>query len=172
MAVNKVQFGNRVLLDLTLDDVDETKVLSGTIFHKPNGEQSTGTMQSQTNADVFNITMPAKSGADTTYTVGVDRKPSFIYLARYTNDTFTVVNKMYPIIYDKDITNVYSNRFVYRVKDSTTVEYLASGNNTVLSITYIGESYPSPWIIMINRGTATVYLKMIVVYETDSKPYT
>lgn len=42
MATNKVIFGNQILIDLTLDDVDETKVVAGTIFHKPNGESSIG----------------------------------------------------------------------------------------------------------------------------------
>lgn len=53
MAINKVEFDNRVLIDLTLDTVDEKTVISGTIFHKPNGDIATGenTNNADTNGD-------------------------------------------------------------------------------------------------------------------------
>ena len=43
MAVNKIIYAGQTLLDLTNDDVTESDVLYGKIFHKPNGQSSTGT---------------------------------------------------------------------------------------------------------------------------------
>lgn len=40
--INKVIYGGDVLVDLTTDDVTRNDVLSGTIFHLPSGEQTTG----------------------------------------------------------------------------------------------------------------------------------
>ena len=41
--VNKVIYGNDVVLDLTSDDVARADVLSGKYFHLPTGERTTGT---------------------------------------------------------------------------------------------------------------------------------
>ena len=42
MAVNKVNFGDNTLIDLTNDTVDEEAVLEGETFHSKSGEQKTG----------------------------------------------------------------------------------------------------------------------------------
>lgn len=41
--VNKVIYGNEVVMDLTSDDVTRAHVLSGKYFHLPTGERTTGT---------------------------------------------------------------------------------------------------------------------------------
>ena len=43
--VNKVQFGNETLIDLTSDTVTPDKVLEGVTFHDKSGALRTGTMQ-------------------------------------------------------------------------------------------------------------------------------
>ena len=42
MEVNKVVYGNNILLDLTSDTISEDNVLKGITFHKANGEQAIG----------------------------------------------------------------------------------------------------------------------------------
>ena len=42
-AANKIIFGDRVLIDLTADDVTAADVLTGKIFHLPSGVTGTGT---------------------------------------------------------------------------------------------------------------------------------
>lgn len=42
--VNKVDFGNETLIDLTGDTVAASDVASGKYFHLPSGEQTTGTL--------------------------------------------------------------------------------------------------------------------------------
>lgn len=41
--INKVVYGGNTLIDLTLDDVTRSSVLSGIKFHLPSGESTTGT---------------------------------------------------------------------------------------------------------------------------------
>ena len=47
MATNKVILNNEVILDLSQDTVDESKVLQGVTFHKPNGDSAVGTLIGQ-----------------------------------------------------------------------------------------------------------------------------
>lgn len=42
--VNKVQFGNETLIDLTSDTVTPDKVLNGVTFHDKSGALQTGTL--------------------------------------------------------------------------------------------------------------------------------
>ena len=44
MGVNKVIYDGEILIDLTSDTVDETKVLSGATFHDKTGTQKTGSV--------------------------------------------------------------------------------------------------------------------------------
>ena len=44
-AFNKVIYGGRTLMDLTIDDVTASDVLAGKKFHLPNGAQATGTCE-------------------------------------------------------------------------------------------------------------------------------
>lgn len=44
-AINKVIYGGRTLLDLTIDDVTAADVLAGKKFHLPSGVQGTGTCE-------------------------------------------------------------------------------------------------------------------------------
>ena len=39
MAINKVEFGDRTLIDLTADSVTPQTMLKGTTAHNPAGEQ-------------------------------------------------------------------------------------------------------------------------------------
>lgn len=45
--VNKVIYGDRVLLDLTNDTVTESSVLKGVTFHKADGSLAVGTLEIQ-----------------------------------------------------------------------------------------------------------------------------
>lgn len=47
MAISKVNYGNKVLLDLTGDTIKKEKFLSGFTAHDASGEQITGTMAIQ-----------------------------------------------------------------------------------------------------------------------------
>lgn len=47
MAISKVNYGNKVLLDLTGDTIKKEKLLSGFTAHDASGEQITGTMAIQ-----------------------------------------------------------------------------------------------------------------------------
>lgn len=48
--VNKVVYDGRTLIDLSLDDVQKNKVLAGTTFHLPSGEQTEGTCDYDVNS--------------------------------------------------------------------------------------------------------------------------
>lgn len=52
MAISKVNYGNKVLLDLTGDTIKKEKLLSGFIAHDASGEQITGTMAIQESKSV------------------------------------------------------------------------------------------------------------------------
>ena len=54
--INKVIYGDRVLLDLTNDTVTESSVLKGVTFHKADGTEAVGTLEIEITEDtVFNI---------------------------------------------------------------------------------------------------------------------
>ena len=55
MAINKVVFGNRTLIDLTADTVTAATLLSGTTAHAANGNAITGTYQPQSVETVFPV---------------------------------------------------------------------------------------------------------------------
>lgn len=78
MAVNKVVYGNTVLVDLTGDTVTPDKLLNGVTAHNASGEQITGTMEagsggsSDNNCEAYHITSAsAKLNFKTTGTVKV-----------------------------------------------------------------------------------------------------
>lgn len=50
MANNKIIYNGQILIDLTNDDVQASKVLAGTKFHAPSGEQQTGTCDFDVNS--------------------------------------------------------------------------------------------------------------------------
>lgn len=52
MAISKVNYGNKVLLDLTGDTIKKEKLLSGFTAHNASGEQITGTMAIQESKSV------------------------------------------------------------------------------------------------------------------------
>ena len=52
MAISKVNYGNKVLLDLTVDTIKKEKLLSGFTAHDASGEQITGTMAIQESKSV------------------------------------------------------------------------------------------------------------------------
>lgn len=56
MAINKVTFGDEVLIDLTLDTVDDTTVVKGKLYHKPNGEVSEGTNTNNADTSADTVT--------------------------------------------------------------------------------------------------------------------
>ena len=45
MAVNKVEYVGRVLIDLTQDTVSENNLLSGVVAHDATGRQITGALE-------------------------------------------------------------------------------------------------------------------------------
>lgn len=66
MAVNKVIFGNRTLMDLTGDTVTADKLLDGITAHNKSGTVITGTM-SPINVTVSNASVSKISGTADDY---------------------------------------------------------------------------------------------------------
>ena len=73
MASNKIIFGDEVLIDLTQDDVQESAVLKGIIFHRPDGEVSVGECEYTVDASECNA-LPAEVLAGRSYAVGATVK--------------------------------------------------------------------------------------------------
>ena len=51
MGINKVQYGNTVLIDLTSDTVNVSDVVSGVTFHLRDGSIGTGTIADGNNLE-------------------------------------------------------------------------------------------------------------------------
>lgn len=51
MAVNKVIYGGKTLVDLSSDTVTAKDVRKGAIFHAPSGETATGTLGTATQSE-------------------------------------------------------------------------------------------------------------------------
>lgn len=51
MGINKVQYGNTVLIDLTSDTVSVSDVVSGVTFHLRDGSIGTGTLPNGNNLE-------------------------------------------------------------------------------------------------------------------------
>lgn len=73
MANNKIIFGDEVLIDLTQDDVQESAVLKGITFHRPDGEVSVGECEYSVDASECNA-LPAEVLAGRSYAVGATVK--------------------------------------------------------------------------------------------------
>ena len=90
MAVNKVVFGNQTIIDLTGDDVTESDVASGKLFHLPNGQQGVGSGSSSSFIHVLNG-MPNRTitatGTNTYSAISNQRGECYIPV---TPDTYTV----------------------------------------------------------------------------------
>ena len=50
--INKVNYGDQTLIDLTADTVEASKMLSGYTAHSASGATITGTIQSKTSSDI------------------------------------------------------------------------------------------------------------------------
>lgn len=67
--INKVIFGEEVLIDLTGDDVQESSVLKGVKFHRPDGEVSTGECKYTVDASECNA-LPSEVLSGQTFAAG------------------------------------------------------------------------------------------------------
>lgn len=77
MAINKVVYGNDVLIDLSSDTAEASDVAQGKTFHLKNGAQAVGTAE-----DLIN--------SDTVFTINKDESGNVLS----TPITFTIVAKV------------------------------------------------------------------------------
>jgi hypothetical protein len=71
MAISKVIYGGRTLIDLTTDDVTPDKLLKGTKAHAPDGEAITGTCDFDANTQDATATEAEILAGKTAYNKGV-----------------------------------------------------------------------------------------------------
>lgn len=69
--VNKVQFGNEVLIDLTQDTITADKILSGYTAHDASGAQIVGTFTGGNNAPIDGIQIQVPQSGTNTFWVEV-----------------------------------------------------------------------------------------------------
>lgn len=69
MAVNKVNYGGKALIDLTKDTVSESSLLSGYTAHKKDGTVITGSFLADLPAE-FDISNPVTDSSGNTVTDG------------------------------------------------------------------------------------------------------
>lgn len=109
---NKILYGSDVLIDLTSDTVDESKVLSGYTFHKPNGRLGTGEYEP---IDLSSDTVTADVLL-TGYTAHDKNKNAIV-------GTFTPIVKMIP---DGNDLNWKWEKYATTSMSYPTVEYLST----------------------------------------------
>lgn len=137
MAVNKVQYGNTVLIDLSTDTVaSAADIVSGKVGHTRSGQQVTGTASGGSGATVKTTTASTSSNATSISFTGLSATP-----------------KAFSVMLDQQ-SSLGSTRYVISVTyDGTTTRgtYGYSSSNT--RYVYYSESYFS---FTYNTGTLTV----------------
>ena len=124
MAINKVQFGDSTLIDLTSDTVLAADVVAGKRFHLPNGDQETGTLRCQ----IIEFTLAAHSSQNVT--IGILSDEAYAHIDD-TNFSVTLINTTPDSIANNDDyrISVYNNLNLPKANGENTV--YGNGNRKV-----------------------------------------
>lgn len=152
MAINKVTFGDEVLIDLTLDTVDDTTVVKGKLYHKPNGEVSEGTNTNNADTSADTVTEDkVKKGitfhkADGSSAVGTNRDVDVSDTTANMGDVLKGKN-----FYDKD---GYLTEGLIETKD---VPYWNTISDKMGNVTFGAGYYPNGATVALDP-ISTMYL--------------
>lgn len=120
MAVNKVIYGGKTVIDLTADTVTSDTLAKGTTAHNAKGEQITGTMESGGGGGGATIATKTVSVSGVTV--------SSIYATTYTNGAIT-----YQKVSSKQVANAISNSIIVVQARGTNTSGLALTNATLIT---------------------------------------
>lgn len=104
--VNKVQFGNTVVMDISGDTVAANKMLSGTTAHDKSGASITGSIPTKTNSD---ITL-SKDSVQGYQLIGIEGPAGY-----YANNFGTWISEIY-----MDVPASGSHKFTVYIPNGTT----------------------------------------------------
>ena len=122
MAVNKVEYGDTTLIDLTSDTVTKETLLIGATAHNASGESVSG----EFDPEIY----LRKSGGDTTnnivtFTSGDSPSPT-----AWTNVDSLVTGEKHSSLLNKISTMIKNVRFLYKVLGTTDISTIGDGTVT------------------------------------------
>ena len=167
MAVNKVEYGDTTLIDLTSDTVTKKTLLIGVTAHTASGESISG----EFDPEIY----LRKSGGDTTnnivtFTSGDSTSPT-----AWTNVDSLVTGEKHSSLLNKISTMIKNVRFLYKMLGTTDISTIGDGTvtgglstlNSSLSKLEEGQDYSKEIIIGKWFDGKPIYRKIIKIPMTN-----
>lgn len=154
MAVNKVVYYGKTILDLTDDTVTAAKMLSGTTAHDKSGKKITGTYQSVTTCSVA-MTNRAGEAVDIVYNTFANNVVSCVMESLASGATKTIANCVKNSIFTVSATNELevpssSNCSVKQSNTHSVIFEIGTGSGSAVSFTV---SVPPKYTNLIPTAT-------------------
>lgn len=156
MAVNKVEYGDTTLIDLTSDTVTKETLLIGATAHTASGESISG----EFDPEIY----LRKSGGDTTnnivtFTSGDSTSPT-----AWTNVDSLVTGEKHSSLLNKISTMIKNVRFLYKVLGTTDISTIGDGTVTG-AVSTLNSSLNGLPIIKTGTMTLTGEANYVTFYE-------